>query len=167
MATKFCLNAAAVSYVYHTTEFSSSTQEAVPMACKDAGIGIGEVEYFAVCTTTGFLSPGLSAHLAAHLGLSPYIARVDIVGMGCHAGLNTMCTVMVAYLQISSLYLPLPPPHWPAYAVEHLKTNENDVLSLSKLLAKCKGCTLGGGESWEASPYAVHGGGQCCVYVGP
>jgi len=66
--------------------------DAVPVACANAGVALQDVEFFVVCTTTGFLAPGLSAHCAQSLGLSPHIQRVDIVGMGCHAGLNTMCT---------------------------------------------------------------------------
>jgi len=68
------------------------SQDAVPMACAAAGIRKEDIQFIVVCTTTGFLSPGLSAHIATHLRLSPHIQRADIVGMGCHAGLNTMCT---------------------------------------------------------------------------
>jgi predicted naringenin-chalcone synthase len=65
---------------------------AIPDACKQAGVELHEIGFFVTCTTTGFLSPGLSAHVANHVGLVPEIQRVDIVGMGCHAGLNCMAT---------------------------------------------------------------------------
>ena len=67
-------------------------EKAVPSACEKAGVRLEQIEFLVVCTTTGFLAPGLSAHVAQHLGLSQHVQRVDIVGMGCHAGLNTMCT---------------------------------------------------------------------------
>jgi len=41
-------------------------------------------------TTTGFLTPGLSALLIRELGIDPGCHRVDVVGMGCNAGLNAL-----------------------------------------------------------------------------
>ena len=63
---------------------------AIPNACAAAGVGLSDVGFLVVCTTTGFLSPGLSAHIVNHLQLPCTIQRADIVGMGCHAGLNAM-----------------------------------------------------------------------------
>jgi len=65
---------------------------AVPAACRASAVEVQDICFFVVCTTTGFLSPGLSAHLANHLRLRSTVKRVDIVGMGCHAGLNAMAT---------------------------------------------------------------------------
>jgi len=65
---------------------------ACPTACKAAGIEVQDVCFLVTCTTTGFLSPGLSAHIANTLKLPSTIQRADIVGMGCHAGLNCMAT---------------------------------------------------------------------------
>ena len=65
---------------------------AVPTALAAAGARLEDVAYLCVCTTTGFLSPGLSAHLAEHLKLSCFVQRADIVGMGCHAGINGLRT---------------------------------------------------------------------------
>lgn len=48
----------------------------------------GQVDYLACITTTGFMAPGLSAHLVEELGLRADCARLDVVGMGCNAGLN-------------------------------------------------------------------------------
>ena len=59
---------------------------AIPAACEAAGVGLSEVGYLVVCTTTGFTSPGLSAHVVNHVaGLPSSIQRCDIVGMGCAA----------------------------------------------------------------------------------
>ena len=41
-------------------------------------------------TSTGFLTPGLSALLIRETGIAPQCSRADIVGMGCNAGLNAL-----------------------------------------------------------------------------
>ena len=43
-----------------------------------------------ITTSTGFILPPLTAQVSELLGLRPSIQRTDIVGMGCHAGLNGM-----------------------------------------------------------------------------
>jgi polyketide synthase Type III len=55
-----------------------------------AGATLADVEYLCVVTTTGFLTPGLSALLIRDLGIDPGCHRVDVVGMGCNAGLNAL-----------------------------------------------------------------------------
>jgi polyketide synthase Type III len=47
-----------------------------------------DIEYLCCVTTTGFMAPSLSALISKELGLSPHCARLDVVGMGCNAGLN-------------------------------------------------------------------------------
>jgi len=53
----------------------------------------GDVRHLCCVSTTGFLTPGLSAHLIKHLGLDPTCSRLDVVGMGCNAGLNALAAV--------------------------------------------------------------------------
>jgi polyketide synthase Type III len=65
---------------------------AVRACLENAGIGLADVDYLCCVTTTGFLSPGLSAYLVRDMGLRPGIGRVDVVGMGCNAGLNALNT---------------------------------------------------------------------------
>jgi len=62
----------------------------VRAACADAGCDLSDVRCVTVCSSTGYLLPGLSAYLLADLGLRRGCARLDIVGMGCHAGLNSL-----------------------------------------------------------------------------
>jgi len=66
--------------------------EAISKACADAGIQPSQLGHISVCTTSGYLVPGLTAYMVndARLSLSPAIQRQDIVGMGCHAGLNSL-----------------------------------------------------------------------------
>ncbi len=60
-------------------------------AClKNAGAELSDVGHLCCVTSTGFLTPGLSALLIRELGLAPQCSRVDIVGMGCNAGLNAL-----------------------------------------------------------------------------
>jgi 3,5-dihydroxyphenylacetyl-CoA synthase len=60
-------------------------------AClKDAGAGLSDISHLCCVTSTGFLTPGLSALLIRDMGIAPECSRVDIVGMGCNAGLNAL-----------------------------------------------------------------------------
>ena len=74
----------------HGRNATALGSEAVVAACEDAGIGPSSIAFLSVCTSTGLLLPGLTAHIANELGLDPCMSRVDIVGMGCSAGLNAM-----------------------------------------------------------------------------
>lgn len=51
------------------------------------------VDFLCCVTTTGFLTPGLSALISKELCLAPSCARLDVVGMGCNAGLNALNVV--------------------------------------------------------------------------
>ncbi len=60
-------------------------------AClKDAGAELSDIGHLCCVTSTGFLTPGLSALLIRELGIAPRCSRADIVGMGCNAGLNAL-----------------------------------------------------------------------------
>ncbi|MGW8700110.1 3,5-dihydroxyphenylacetyl-CoA synthase DpgA [Streptomyces eurythermus] len=57
--------------------------------CLDrAGLVAEQVGYLCCVTTTGLLTPGLSALLLREMGLPTAVQRLDIVGMGCHAAMN-------------------------------------------------------------------------------
>ncbi len=61
---------------------------AVEACLKNAGATPADISHLCCVTSTGFLTPGLSALLIRDMGISPICARADIVGMGCNAGLN-------------------------------------------------------------------------------
>jgi polyketide synthase Type III len=63
---------------------------AIDAALKNAGAGIEDIGHLCCVTTTGFLTPGLSALLIREMGIPPQCSRVDVVGMGCNAGLNAL-----------------------------------------------------------------------------
>src|SRR5690242_2997131 len=61
---------------------------AILKCLKRAGLQPEDIDYQCCVTTTGFLCPGLSARFTHELGMRPETSRVDVVGMGCNAGLN-------------------------------------------------------------------------------
>jgi 3,5-dihydroxyphenylacetyl-CoA synthase len=64
------------------------------LACLDsAGVAEPDIGYLCCVSSTGLLTPGLSALVIKRLGLSPRISRLDVVGMGCNAGLNGLNAV--------------------------------------------------------------------------
>jgi polyketide synthase Type III len=62
--------------------------QAVERCLEGTGLTVKDIDYLCCITTTGFLAPGLSAHLIKQMGFRVDCSRVDIVGMGCNAGLN-------------------------------------------------------------------------------
>jgi 3,5-dihydroxyphenylacetyl-CoA synthase len=63
---------------------------AIDACLKDIGAGLPDIRHLCCVTSTGFLTPGLSALLIREMGIAPSCGRVDIVGMGCNAGLNAL-----------------------------------------------------------------------------
>ncbi len=60
-------------------------------AClKNAEAELPDIGCLCCVTSTGFLTPGLSALLIRELGIASHCSRVDIVGMGCNGGLNAL-----------------------------------------------------------------------------
>lgn len=68
-------------------------REAVVNCLNNARAALSDVHYICCVTSTGFLTPGFSALLIRELGLDPHCTRLDIVGMGCNAGLNALAAV--------------------------------------------------------------------------
>ena len=62
--------------------------QAVAACLTPLGLTPRDIDYLAVVTTTGFLAPGLSAHIIKAAGFREDCSRLDVVGMGCNAGLN-------------------------------------------------------------------------------
>lgn len=63
-------------------------------AClKRCGAELSDLRHLCCVTSTGFLTPGLSALLIRELGVDRHCSRSDIVGMGCNAGLNALNVV--------------------------------------------------------------------------
>lgn len=67
--------------------------EAIDACLARLGADRSEVRYLCCVSTTGFVAPGLTAHLIKDLGLDEGCSRLDVVGMGCNAGLNALGAV--------------------------------------------------------------------------
>lgn len=63
---------------------------AIDACLKNAGAVLSDIKHLTCVTSTGFLTPGLSALLIREMGIPPSCSRADIVGMGCNAGLNAL-----------------------------------------------------------------------------
>jgi polyketide synthase Type III len=74
----------------HRREGIRLAARAVRACLADAGADAADIRYLCCVSSTGFLTPGLSALLIKELGLRPDCSRADIVGMGCNAGLNAL-----------------------------------------------------------------------------
>lgn len=64
--------------------------QALDACLKNAGAHLQDIGCLCCVTSTGFLTPGLSALLIRELGIAPYCSRADVVGMGCNGGLNAL-----------------------------------------------------------------------------
>lgn len=54
---------------------------------------LSDIRHLCCVTSTGFITPGFSALLIKELGLRRDCSRLDVVGMGCNAGLNALSAV--------------------------------------------------------------------------
>ncbi|MEU7583191.1 3,5-dihydroxyphenylacetyl-CoA synthase DpgA [Streptomyces sp. NPDC041068] len=64
--------------------------EALRACLKEAGAELADLRHLCCVTSTGLLTPGISALLIKELGIDRHCSRADIVGMGCNAGLNAL-----------------------------------------------------------------------------
>lgn len=55
---------------------------AVEACLKEEGSGLSDVRFLCCVSSTGLLTPGLSARLIKELGIDPRCSRLDVVGMG-------------------------------------------------------------------------------------
>ncbi len=67
--------------------------KALVEALEKAGLQKSDVEFITCVTSTSFLVPSLSAYVLEDLHLNENTQRIDIVGMGCNAGLNGLNAV--------------------------------------------------------------------------
>jgi predicted naringenin-chalcone synthase len=74
-------------------------KEAVSRALTDARVAADEVGLFAVCSCTGYATPGLDIVLARDMGMAPTVQRLFVGHMGCYAalpGLGAVADFVVA-----------------------------------------------------------------------
>lgn len=68
-------------------------ENAINKCLAKIGKNLEDIACICCVTSTGFLVPALSARFCQSLGLSEFCNRIDIVGMGCSAGLNGLDAV--------------------------------------------------------------------------
>jgi alkylresorcinol/alkylpyrone synthase/polyketide synthase Type III len=66
---------------------------AVRACLEQANASIDDLRYICCVSTTGLLTPGFSALLCHEMNLPHDCGRLDVVGMGCNAGLNGLNAV--------------------------------------------------------------------------
>jgi predicted naringenin-chalcone synthase len=74
-------------------------KESIGRALTDAGVAADELGLFAVCSCTGYATPGLDILLARDMGMAPTVQRLFVGHMGCYAalpGLGTVADFVVA-----------------------------------------------------------------------
>ncbi len=77
----------------YLTEAMPLGKSAVTDALAAAALDPAEIGLFAVCSCTGYATPGLDILLARDLGMSPHTQRLAIGHMGCYAALPGLGTV--------------------------------------------------------------------------
>lgn len=72
----------------HRVEGVRLAAEALGRCLASIGASPSDVDLLCCVTSTGWLTPGISALLVRDAGMRPDCGRLDVVGMGCNAGLN-------------------------------------------------------------------------------
>jgi polyketide synthase Type III len=77
----------------HVANGVAMGREAIEACLKTANATLADIRYLCCVTSTGFVTPGFSALLIKDLGIDRHCSRLDVVGMGCNAGLNALTAV--------------------------------------------------------------------------
>lgn len=77
----------------HTHAGLAMGRDAITRCLAQAKAELSDIRHICCVSSTGFLTPGFSALLIKELGLRRDCSRLDIVGMGCNAGLNALSSV--------------------------------------------------------------------------
>lgn len=104
-------------------------KSAVTGALDEAGVDPADLGLFAVCSCTGYVTPGLDILLARDFGMSPRTQRLFVGHMGCYAALPSLSTVsdfvanrgrpaLLLCLELTTLHLQ-PPSRDPQQIVAH------------------------------------------------
>ena len=72
----------------HRSGALEMASEAIAKCLKDIDAKPEDVDMLCCITSTGLMLPGLTAMFIKHLGFRINCHRMDLVGMGCNAGLN-------------------------------------------------------------------------------
>ncbi|MHC4179873.1 MAG: type III polyketide synthase [Planctomycetota bacterium] len=68
--------------------------KAIEECLTPVGLAPFDIDFLCCISSTGFLCPGITAHLTKKMGFRENVHRVDVLGMGCNAGLNGLQPVV-------------------------------------------------------------------------
>jgi predicted naringenin-chalcone synthase len=74
--------------------------QAITRALSPLGLAPEDIDYLVCVSSTGFMCPGITAHVIKSMGFRADVHRVDVLGMGCNAGLNAL-QPLVNYLRLN------------------------------------------------------------------
>ncbi|MBF6169259.1 type III polyketide synthase [Streptomyces gardneri] len=77
----------------HRTAGTELGRHALLACLQKVGAAAEDIRHLCCVTSTGFLTPGLAAWLVHDLPIDRHCHRLDVVGMGCNAGLNALASV--------------------------------------------------------------------------
>src|SRR5580698_573095 len=77
----------------HRTCATQLGARAITECLESMRVHASDILFLCCVTTTGFLSPGVSALMCRELNLVADCLRLDVVGMGCNGGLNALNAV--------------------------------------------------------------------------
>jgi len=77
----------------HTWEGTRIGRQAIEACLARAGATPSDIRYLCCVSSTGLIIPGFSALLIKEMKLPTHCSRLDVVGMGCNAGLNALAAV--------------------------------------------------------------------------
>ncbi len=80
-------NTLAHRFLQHAPALAS---RAARQALDRAGVATHQIDAVVISTCTGYLCPGLTSHVAEHLGLRTDVQAFDLVGQGCAAALPNL-----------------------------------------------------------------------------
>ena len=69
-------------------------RQAIARCLEPEGLEPSDIDFLCCVSSTGFMLPAMTAMYIRHLGFRLDTQRTDVVGMGCHAGLNGMNPVV-------------------------------------------------------------------------
>jgi polyketide synthase Type III len=67
--------------------------QAIEQCLCPLGLAPCDVDFFCCLSATGFLCPGITAHLIKKMAFRENVQRIDVLGMGCNAAVNGLQAV--------------------------------------------------------------------------
>jgi alkylresorcinol/alkylpyrone synthase/polyketide synthase Type III len=67
--------------------------QAIQQCLCPLGLSPSDVDFFCCLSATGFLCPGITAHLIKQMAFRENVQRIDVLGMGCNAAINGLQAV--------------------------------------------------------------------------